>query len=81
MRITFLLWGQVRLAAGTSTVEIDLPEGETLDGALEAFFSRHQDLAPHRSSTRAAIGNEYAAGDRRIRPGDEISLIPPVQGG
>ena len=81
MRVAFLLWGQIRVSAGASRVEMDLPEEATLDAALDAFFALHRGLDPHRSSARAAIGSEYAAGDRRMRPGDEISLIPPVQGG
>ncbi len=81
MRVAFRLWAQLRLSAGTPSVEMDLPDGVTLDQALDAFFAAHRELAPHRSSIRAAIGNDYAAGDCIVHAGDEISLIPPVQGG
>jgi MoaE-MoaD fusion protein len=81
MKVSFRLWGQIRVSAGSSRMEMDLPEGATLDAALDAFFGLHRNLSPHRSFVRAAIGNEYAGGDQIVRPGDEISLIPPVQGG
>ena len=81
MRIVFLLWAQIRLSAGVSRVEMDFPEGTSLDAALDSFFAAHRDLQPHRSTARAAVGNEYAAGERILRTGDEVSLIPPVQGG
>jgi molybdopterin converting factor small subunit len=81
MRVAFRLWAQLRLSAGTPSIEMDLPDGVTLDRALDLFFAAYQELAPHRSSTRAAIGHEYAACDRILHAGDEISLIPPVQGG
>jgi molybdopterin converting factor small subunit len=81
MRIVFLLWAQLRLSAGVSRVEMDFPDGTSLGAALDAFFAAHRDLKPHRPTTRAAVGNEYAGGKRILRAGDEVSLIPPVQGG
>lgn len=81
MKVTVLLWGPIRVAAGASRLGLDVPDDATLEQALDLFFAAHEPLATHRSSARVAIGNGYAAMDRRLRPGDEISLIPPVQGG
>lgn len=81
MRVTFLLWGPMRVAAGSGRFEIELPEPVTLREALDLFYDRHADLRAHRATARPAIGHEYARGDERLREGDEISLIPPVQGG
>jgi molybdopterin converting factor small subunit len=81
MKITFLLWAQIRMAAGASRIEEDVPEGTSLDEAVDSFFRAHPSLRDHRSTARVAVGSEYAAGSRVLEPGDEVSLIPPVQGG
>ena len=71
----------MRVAVGSGEVPIDLPAGARLGSALDALFAAHPELENHRRSIRAAIGTEYATGDPVLREGDEISLIPPVQGG
>ncbi len=81
MRIRFLLWAQLRVAAGAAEVEIDLPEGASVRDALEALDRAHPEVAARRAGARVAVGNEYAAPDRGLAAGDQVSLIPPVQGG
>jgi molybdopterin converting factor small subunit len=71
----------MRIAAGQGRLDLELPERSTLGDALDLFYERHAPLRPHRPTARPAIGQEYARGDASLRDGDEISLIPPVQGG
>lgn len=81
MRVEILLWAQMRLAAGTERIEMELPGGARLADALDALYRLHPVLAAHRATARAAVGDEYADADVMLHDGDEISLIPPVQGG
>ena len=81
MRVSFLLWAQMRVAAGRSRIELELPDGARLEEALDRFYERLPEMCIHRSTARAAVGNEYATDNQILREGDEISLIPPVQGG
>lgn len=81
MRVYLRLWAMMRIAAGAASLEIDLPDGARLSGALDLLYATHPELIPHGATARAAIGNEYVAGDPVLHEGDEISLIPPVQGG
>jgi molybdopterin converting factor small subunit len=81
MRVRFLLWGPLRIAAGTAEAVMDLPEGTGVEEAVDAFYAARPALLPHRRATRVAVGNEYAPKGQTLREGDEISLIPPVQGG
>jgi molybdopterin synthase sulfur carrier subunit len=71
----------MRLAAGLPRVELDLPEGTGLAAALDVVYEVCPDLVPHRATARAAVGVDYAEAGTILRDGDEISLIPPVQGG
>ena len=81
MRVTFLLWGPMRRAAGRPSVGMDLPDGADLPAALDLFYAAHPALLAHRATARAAIGVDYAPDDAILKDGDEVSLIPPVQGG
>jgi molybdopterin converting factor small subunit len=81
MRVSFLLWAQMRVTAGCSRIELELPEGVHLHEALERLYESRPELRAHRRTARAAVGNEYAPDSQLLRDGDEISLIPPVQGG
>ena len=81
MKVRIRLFAQMRLAGGASTFEVDLPHGAVLREALETFYEVHPGLRAYRPSALAAVGWEYSAEDLPLKDGDEISLIPPVQGG
>jgi molybdopterin converting factor small subunit len=81
MTVRVLLFAQMRVDAGRSSVDLELPEGAKLGDALESLFSQIPVLRAHAPSCRTAVGVEYVSDDHALRDGDEISLIPPVQGG
>ncbi len=62
-------------------MELELPHGSTVGAALEALLRREPALAAPAASCRAAVGLDFARPDHVLEEGDEISLIPPVQGG
>ncbi len=62
--------------------ETELQTGEiTLDGLWSLLAERHPELSPMRNNLAFAINEEYARGDDRVRPGDEVAVLPPVSGG
>lgn len=81
MDVRILLFAQMRIRAGTGSVGLTLPEGATVADALEVLLASHPELRAHAPSCMMAVGLEYADASHRLRPGDELSLIPPVQGG
>jgi molybdopterin converting factor small subunit len=81
VKVVVRLFAHMRLAAGWSSVALDVPDGSTLGEALEAFDRLHPALAPARSTCMTAIGLDYAVSGQLLKDGDEVSLIPPVQGG
>jgi molybdopterin synthase catalytic subunit len=57
-------------------------EGELDDDGLRArLAARHPALAPHVGRMRFAINGELDGTARRVRPGDEVDVLPPVAGG
>jgi MoaE-MoaD fusion protein len=62
-------------------VDLDLPEGGTVEAAWSAVVDRHPQLAQYRPFTLFAVGHDYVEPDHPLKPGDELSLFPPVSGG
>ena len=62
--------------------EADLAIGETtLDGLWPLLAEHYPELSPMRKNLAFAVNEEYARGDDRVRPGDEVAVLPPVSGG
>jgi molybdopterin converting factor subunit 1 len=76
MQVRVLLFAGLRERAGTSEVELELPDGAVVRDAIEQLRSVAQGV-----SVVMAINQEYAAADAPLHAGDELALIPPVSGG
>ncbi len=81
MRVGVRLFARYREAAGRERVEVELPEGGTVEAAWSAVVARHPELRPYRSYTLFAVGDDYVPAEHRLKPGDELCLFPPVSGG
>ena len=81
MRVRVRLFARYREALGRERLEVDLPEGGTVESAWSAIADRHPELAPYRPFTLFAVGQDYVSPDHRLRPDDELCLFPPVSGG
>lgn len=81
MRVRILLFARYREATGQERVDVDLPEGGTVEAAWKAMVDRHPELAQYRPYTLFAVGHDYVEPDHRLRPDDELCLFPPVSGG
>ncbi len=81
MRVRVRLFARYREALGRERLEVDLPEGGTVEAAWSAIADRHPELAPYRPFTLFAVGQDYVSPDHRLRPDDELFLFPPVSGG
>ncbi len=78
--IKVLLFGAAADRAGTR--ETQVPAGEiTLEELWLLLAERHPGLSPMRDTLAFAVNGEYARGDTRISPGDEVAVLPPVSGG
>lgn len=81
MNVQILLFAQMRLEHGASQVAIELPDGATVQSAIASAAARHPAIARHVASCMVAVGLDYVEPDHVLRDGDEVSLVPPVQGG
>ena len=62
-------------------MDVDLPDGGTVETAWRAMVERHPELARYRPYTLFAVGHDYVEGDHTLQPDDELCLFPPVSGG
>jgi len=81
VRIGVRLFARYREAAGRERLEVDVPDGGTVEAAWSAVVDRHPQLSPYRPFTLFAVGNEYVDAEHRLAPSDELCLFPPVSGG
>jgi molybdopterin converting factor small subunit len=64
------------------TRETHIQAGEiTLRELWPLLIERHPGLSPMHGTLAFAINGEYARGDSRVSPGDEVAVLPPVSGG
>lgn len=80
--VTIRLFAILRERAGSSSLQLELPEGATVATALAAL-GREGPLAGviDRLSVQMAVNRNYADGDTPLHASDELALIPPVSGG
>ena len=81
MKIRLQFFSRLRDLAGVSETEIELPKEATVTDLLEILYSRTPTLRDWDKSILIGAGLEFV--DRRyvLQPGDQISIMPPVQGG
>lgn len=80
MTVTVLLFASYADALGTSSIELDLPSGSTVNevlGAIQAMSGG--DRLPPRPLV--AVNETYASVGTRLNGNDEVAIIPPVAGG
>jgi MoaE-MoaD fusion protein len=74
VRISVRLFAGLRERAGSSHVDVELPEEAVVADLLEVMG-----LEP--GQCVVALNREYALPDARVLASDEVALIPPVSGG
>ena len=81
MRVRVRLFARYREATGQERLEVEVPDGGTVEAAWFAVVGRHPVLSPYRPFTLFAVGHDYVQPDHPLRADDELSLFPPVSGG
>lgn len=83
MRVLYFAW--LRERVGCAEEEVTPPEGVRDVAGLIAWLAGRSEahgrafLDP--GQVRVAVNQEFAAGDTRVSPGDEVAFFPPVTGG
>jgi MoaD family protein len=81
MKLHVRFYSQLRDLAGRSELDVDLVEGTVVSDLLEQIYAKAPALRSHDKSILTAVGVEFVDRNYKLQPGEEISIMPPVQGG
>jgi sulfur-carrier protein len=81
MRIRVQFFSRLRDLAGSSETDLDVREGAKIVDLLETLYGQTPALREWDKSILVASGVEFVGRDYALKPADEISIMPPVQGG
>lgn len=81
MQFDVRLFALYRERAGSSLINVEVPDGATVGTLTDAVRGMYPRLAPPEVRIVVAVNAEYADDDLVLSPGDEVCLIPPVSGG
>ncbi len=81
MKIHVQFYSRLRDLVGRSEAEVDVPDGTKVSDLLEKLYGETPALREWNKSILVASGVEFVGRDHLLRDGEEISVMPPVQGG
>lgn len=81
MRVRVLFFGILKDMVGKPADVIDLPDGASVRDVLARYESQIPRLKESLPSLALAVNQQYAGPDTKLRPDDEVALLPPVSGG
>ena len=81
MNVRVQFYAQLRDLIEVDDLEVELPEGSSVRELLEKIYAQKPALRAHDKSILIAAGLEFVDRDYNLNPGEEIAIMPPVQGG
>lgn len=81
MKVRVLFYAQLSDLLGMRQLDVDVPDGATVRDLLGQIYAQQPTLRPHDKSVLIGAGVEFVDRNYKLKPGDEVSIMPPVQGG
>lgn len=82
MIIRVLFFSLLRDVVGAEEIEWDMPsESLTVASLLEQLYKKWPALRAWDAKILVAVDLDYVDRDAPVRPGQEVAVMPPVQGG
>ena len=81
MKVRVQFFSRLRDLAKRSALDLEVPEGTTAADLLELLYQKTPAFREWHKSILIAAGVEFVGRDYVVKPNDEISIMPPVQGG
>jgi molybdopterin converting factor subunit 1 len=79
MKISVSFFAQSREIAGHSQMEFEIRDGEDVANLLKRLQSQFPEFAG--IPIMVAVNTEYADKSHLLRDGDNVAIIPPINGG
>ena len=83
MKLLYFAWLRTKIGIGAEDVTPPAEVATVADllGWLRERGPAYAEALANPAVVKVAVNQEYAAPDRRLEPGDEVALFPPVTGG
>jgi sulfur-carrier protein len=81
MKVRVQFYAQLRDLVGMQELELELAYGATVRDLLEQLYAEQPALRAHDNSILIGAGLEFVDRNYKLNPGEEIAIMPPVQGG
>ena len=81
MEVKALFFSRLRDVVGENEVAMDLHEKATVADLMEALYARTPELRSWDQNILVGIGVEFVARSHSLKHGDEVAIMPPLQGG
>jgi MoaD family protein len=81
MKVRVQFYSQLRDLTGVQELDLDLPDKATVNDLLEKLYREKPALRSRDKSLLIGAGVEFVDRKHELKPGDEIAIMPPVQGG
>ena len=81
MKIQVQLYAQLRDLAEVSKIDLELRQGATVAELIGKIYELKPVLRAHDKSVLVGAGVDFVGRDHVLNEGDEIAIMPPVQGG
>ena len=81
MKVHVQFYAQLRDLTRVEGAEVNLPEEANVSDLLENVYAKFPALRAHDKSILVGAGVEFVDRSYKLKMGDEIAIMPPVQGG
>jgi len=81
MKVRVHFYAQLRDLAGTAEREVELREGARIGDLLELLYEDQPVLRQQDKTILVGAGLEFVDRNHALKEGEEIAVMPPVQGG
>lgn len=81
MTVNLLFFSVFRDITGCSEMTLNLPPHSKIQDLVEALSLQFPAFTDWQASLLVAVNQTYAKWDHALASGDEVALMPPVQGG
>jgi sulfur-carrier protein len=81
MKVRVQFYAQLRELVGNHELEVELRQDATVRELLEKVYAQKPALRGHDKSILVGAGLEFVDRNYKLKRGEEIAIMPPVQGG
>ncbi len=81
MQLRVQFYSHLRELASGSELQVDLPDGSVVADLLEKIYQQKPALRPAGKTILVAAGLEFVDRQYPLKSDEEISIMPPLQGG